>query len=223
MVAALTVRRGLAVAAVIVVLLVSYTVVATIQGISEETGDDDGRRGRRAVLAVHAGQRRPGVPVRLPRRHGHAAEQHRDGPAVRRRGARHGARLARRPDGPLPQGRSHEHHRDRPRVPVVPQRRRGQRRVDDDRPRRHRPARAQRRRQVHADRADVRLPGAVDRHGHPGRRAAVAQRAGLPQDRPGPRAGGAVRLPDRPAVRGRLRRAARAGRRRRRGPAGDRA
>ena len=40
MVAALTVRRGLAVAAVIVVLLVSYTVVATIQGISEETGDD---------------------------------------------------------------------------------------------------------------------------------------------------------------------------------------
>ena len=39
-VAALTVRRGLAVAAVIVVLLVSYTVVATIQGISEETGND---------------------------------------------------------------------------------------------------------------------------------------------------------------------------------------
>ncbi len=33
-VAALTVRRGLAVAAVIVVLLVSYTVVATVQGIS---------------------------------------------------------------------------------------------------------------------------------------------------------------------------------------------
>lgn len=35
-VSALTVRRGLAVAAVIVVLLVSYTVVATIQGISFE-------------------------------------------------------------------------------------------------------------------------------------------------------------------------------------------
>ena len=40
LVAALTVRRGLAVAAVIVVLLVSYTVVATIQGISEEVGND---------------------------------------------------------------------------------------------------------------------------------------------------------------------------------------
>jgi len=39
-VAALTVRRGLAVAAVIVVLLVTYTVVATIQGISEESGND---------------------------------------------------------------------------------------------------------------------------------------------------------------------------------------
>jgi ABC-2 type transport system permease protein len=40
LVAALTIRRGLAVAAVIVVLLVSYTVVATIQGISSETGND---------------------------------------------------------------------------------------------------------------------------------------------------------------------------------------
>lgn len=39
-VSALTVRRGLAVAAVIVVLLVSYTVVASIQGISEEAGSD---------------------------------------------------------------------------------------------------------------------------------------------------------------------------------------
>jgi len=38
-VAALTVRRGLAVAAVIVVLLVSYTVVATIQGISYDAGN----------------------------------------------------------------------------------------------------------------------------------------------------------------------------------------
>ena len=37
-VAALTIRRGLAVAAVIVVLLVSYTVVATIQGISFDSG-----------------------------------------------------------------------------------------------------------------------------------------------------------------------------------------
>ena len=38
LVAALTVRRGLAVAGVIVVLVVSYTVVATIQGIAEENG-----------------------------------------------------------------------------------------------------------------------------------------------------------------------------------------
>jgi len=39
-VAAMTVRRGLAVAAVIVVLLVSYTVVATIQGISYDAGSE---------------------------------------------------------------------------------------------------------------------------------------------------------------------------------------
>ena len=38
--AALTVRRGMAVAAVIVVLLVSYTVVASIQGIAWTTGHD---------------------------------------------------------------------------------------------------------------------------------------------------------------------------------------
>jgi ABC-2 type transport system permease protein len=38
LVSALTVRRGLAVAAVIVVLLVSYTVVSAIQGISSESG-----------------------------------------------------------------------------------------------------------------------------------------------------------------------------------------
>jgi ABC-2 type transport system permease protein len=39
-VAALTIRRGLAVAAVIVVLLVSYTVVATIQGIAFDSGNE---------------------------------------------------------------------------------------------------------------------------------------------------------------------------------------
>ncbi|HEU5039054.1 MAG TPA: ABC transporter permease subunit [Nocardioides sp.] len=39
-VSALTIRRGLAVAAVIVVLLVSYTVVSAIQGISLEAGHD---------------------------------------------------------------------------------------------------------------------------------------------------------------------------------------
>lgn len=40
LVAALTIRRGLAVAAVIVVLLVSYTVVSTIQGIALDSGSD---------------------------------------------------------------------------------------------------------------------------------------------------------------------------------------
>ena len=40
LVSALTIRRGLAVAAVIVVLLVSYTVVSIIQGISFETGHE---------------------------------------------------------------------------------------------------------------------------------------------------------------------------------------
>lgn len=40
LVAALTVRRGLAVAGVIVVLLVSYTVVSGVQGIAEASGHD---------------------------------------------------------------------------------------------------------------------------------------------------------------------------------------
>jgi ABC-2 type transport system permease protein len=40
LVSALTIRRGLAVAAVIVVLLVSYTVVSTIQGISLDAGHE---------------------------------------------------------------------------------------------------------------------------------------------------------------------------------------
>jgi ABC-2 type transport system permease protein len=40
LVAALTLRRGLAVAAVIIVLLVSYTVVSIIQGISIDTGHE---------------------------------------------------------------------------------------------------------------------------------------------------------------------------------------
>ena len=40
LISALTVRRGLAVAAVIIVLVISYTVVSTIQGIAEEVGSD---------------------------------------------------------------------------------------------------------------------------------------------------------------------------------------
>lgn len=38
-ISAVTTRRGLAVAAVIIVLVVSYTVVASVQGIASETGD----------------------------------------------------------------------------------------------------------------------------------------------------------------------------------------
>lgn len=40
LVAAITTRRGIAVAAVIVVLLVSYTVVSTVQGVAAENGHD---------------------------------------------------------------------------------------------------------------------------------------------------------------------------------------
>ena len=40
LISALTVRRGLAVAAVIIVLVISYTVVSTIQGISEDVGSE---------------------------------------------------------------------------------------------------------------------------------------------------------------------------------------
>ncbi|HET9421372.1 MAG TPA: ABC transporter permease [Nocardioides sp.] len=40
LISALTVRRGLAVAAVVIVLVISYTVVSTIQGISEDVGSE---------------------------------------------------------------------------------------------------------------------------------------------------------------------------------------
>jgi ABC-2 type transport system permease protein len=40
LVSAITTRRGIAVAAVIVVLLVSYTVVSTVQGVAAESGHD---------------------------------------------------------------------------------------------------------------------------------------------------------------------------------------
>jgi ABC-2 type transport system permease protein len=40
LISALTVRRGLAVAAVIIVLVISYTVVSTIQGISDDVGSE---------------------------------------------------------------------------------------------------------------------------------------------------------------------------------------
>ena len=71
---------------------------------------------------------------------------------------------------------------------LVRQRRRRQRRLDDHRPRRHRPARPQRRRQDHADRDDGGLPRAVRRARHARRPAALAQHRDLPPDRPGARA-----------------------------------
>ena len=182
-VAALTVRRGLAVAAVIVVLLVSYTV-----GVDDPGHLDRHRQRRRSARSP--GLFSPytlvnGVQVFLfdvPERH-----------RRRRRTAPRWAWSTSPPSLVMVLGSlgallaryrkvaAMSVDRDRPRLAVVPQRRRGQRRLDDHRPRRHRPARPERRRQVHADRDDVRLPRAVDRHGHPRRRAAVAQRGGLPQ------------------------------------------
>ena len=103
-VAALTVRRGLAVAAVIVVLVVSYTAVSTIQGIATGTGDD--------TVGEVAGLFSPytlvnGVQVFLfdaP----NATVTPPDGTAmglvyVAGRAA-HRGRLAGRPHGPLPDG-----------------------------------------------------------------------------------------------------------------------
>ena len=55
-------------------------------------------------------------------------------------------------------------HRARSGLPLVRQRGGGQRRHDDDRPRRHRPARPQRRGQVHAAAHDGRVPGPLRRH-----------------------------------------------------------
>ena len=76
---------------------------------------------------------------------------------------------------PLPEGRAapmtHPHHR--PRLPLVRQRRRRQRHHDDDRPRRDRPARPQRRRQVHPHQHDGRLPRALHRLRHPRRRRTI--------------------------------------------------
>ena len=218
LVSALTVRRGLAVAAVIVVLVVSYTVVSTIQGISDDVGNETVGEvaglfspytlvnGVQVFLfdspeaTADAAERRPrwASSTSSPRCVMHRSVAHR----------RHAGSATGEVDEPMSTIAA------RPRVAVVPQRRRGQRRLDDDRPGGDRAARPQRRREVHADRADVRLPGTLDRHGHAGRRAAVAQRVGLPEDRAGPGARGAVRLPHRAAVRGRQRRAARAGRRR---------
>ena len=65
-VAALTVRRGLAVAAVIVVLGVSYAAVVDRPGHRDRHRQRHGRRDRGTVLALHPGQRRPGVPLRRP-------------------------------------------------------------------------------------------------------------------------------------------------------------
>ena len=118
--------------------------------------------------------------------------------------------------------RSREHPRPGQGVPLVRQRRRGQRRHDDDRARRHRPARPQRRRQVDADPHDGRLPRAVVRHRHPRRRRRLAQRGDLPPHRAGARARGDVRRRHRLGVRARQRQAAPAARPGGRGPPGAR-
>ena len=76
-------------------------------------------------------------------------------------------------------------------------------------PRRHRPARPERRRQDHPHRPDVRLPGPVGGHGHPRRRTDLAPHRRLSRHRAGPRARSGARLPDRAPVRARQRRASR--------------
>ncbi|CAA9358897.1 MAG: Efflux ABC transporter, ATP-binding protein, partial [uncultured Frankineae bacterium] len=94
------------------------------------------------------------------------------------------------------------------RLPLVRQRRRRQRRHHDDRAGCHRPARSERRGQVHAHPHDGGLPAAVRRHGRARRRPRLAQRGRLPPDRAGARAGGDVRRDERLAVRARQRPAA---------------
>ena len=74
-VSALTVRRGLAVAAVIVVLLVTYTVVATIQGISEEVGSDTVGEIAGLFSPYTLDQRPAGLSVRLAGGDHHAAHR----------------------------------------------------------------------------------------------------------------------------------------------------
>ena len=91
---------------------------------------------------------------------------------------------------------------------LVRQRGRRQRRLADDRPRRHRPARPQRRRQDDADGDDGGLPRAVVGARHARRPAGVAQHRHLPADRAGARARAQLRLPHRAPVRPRQRRPA---------------
>ena len=102
LVAALTVRRGLAVAAVIVVLGVSYTAVSTIQGIADGAGNDS--VGEVAGLfspytlvngvQVFLFDSREATARRRTARHGRRLRPGRVG---------HGARLGRRSPRPLPE------------------------------------------------------------------------------------------------------------------------
>ena len=105
LVSALTIRRGLAVAAVIVVLLVSYTVVTTDPGDLVRDRTRDRRPGRRDLLAVHPGQRGAGVPLRLARGHTDPARQRRDGRLLPLRDGGHDPGRGRRDAAALPQGR----------------------------------------------------------------------------------------------------------------------
>ena len=106
LVSALTIRRGLAVTAVIVVLLVSLDRRLDHPGDLSRDRPRERRRGRRGVLAVHAGRRRTGLPLRLARSHRDPARQRRHGRVVpgRRRADRSRRRRSHAPALPEDHG-----------------------------------------------------------------------------------------------------------------------
>ena len=104
LVSAVTPKRGIAVAAVIVVLLVSYTVVATIQGIAVSERSYHLGAGRRVVLTLHTGRRRPGLALRRHCLHARAAGGRRLGNPLLPRDPRGDSRLGRRHAAALPEG-----------------------------------------------------------------------------------------------------------------------
>ena len=170
-VAALTTRRGLAIAAIIVVLLVSFVVVSSIQGIGTANGHDTVAQSAGVFspytlvngLQVYLFDSPTGMPT-TPTGDG-VGLLHVLAVLVVLLGSV-GAMLWRyRKVGP-------DHHRARPRLALVRQRGRRQRRHHDHRPRRHRPARPQRRRQVHPHQHD----GAASWRPRPARSPSTASR-----------------------------------------------
>ena len=142
LVSALTTRRGLAVAAVIVVVLVTFVVATSVIAIAEDLGREqvaalggllspftlvDGLQSWALGTEPASGETEIGTGAGLL----YLAVTH---PPGRRLGGRDAAAL---PQG----GRRHDEHRADPRLAVVPQRGRGQRHHDDDRTRRDRAAR----------------------------------------------------------------------------------